>query len=98
MQINEWLESKNIKKLDHHTLEALEEFIGGTQISIAAESVQQAKDYNAWVRENTLTKREQFAGFALIGLASNLKSYSNLDYVRNDAYTIADEMLDAGEE
>lgn len=96
MKINAYLDSKNIPALDDATLTAIEEFIGGTQLSIAAQLVEQSERHNAWVRENTFTKREQFAGFALIGLAGNVVNYANLGDIKLDAYALADEMLKEG--
>ena len=93
MKINEYLDSKNIPHLDDETLAVIEEFIGGTQIAIATKSIEMTAEQYAWQRENTLTKREQLAGFAIISLSDSLQKYTNLENIVIDAYAIADAMI-----
>lgn len=91
MQINEWLETKDIEPISDKTLGAIEEFIGGTQLAFASQSLELTREHHTWLRSTMLTKREQFAGFALIGL-SRMKGRSS-DKI-NEAFLLADKMLE----
>lgn len=93
MKINEWLETKDINPIDEITLGALEEFVSGTHFALAKQSVALTREHQAWQRSNTLTKREQFAGFALIGLAGEIDKYASLGDMKLDIDALADMMV-----
>jgi hypothetical protein len=93
MEINEYLNARALPALDEPTLEAMKEFIDGTHMALASQSVKAIVEQHAWQRENTLTKREQFAGFASIGLVEYVSNSYDVNKMVKEAYLIADHML-----
>lgn len=96
MKINDYLNARALPSLDDQVLEAIEEFINGTHMAIVHKSVEGAERHNAWLRENILTKREQLAGHALIGLAPD--DYMDTDNIVKISYEIADKMMEKNDD